>query len=189
MLNEAYLIVLPGKHCIEKYSGEIARSKYLEEIRNAFSFLELTNYRGISRYPLSSEGFELNHELADDTLYFDKSVAQKVIEKINGVYELIKISKLAKNGITDFLGFDIGYFGGDCFSAICDSVIMPRWHPVDVQNMKCFSSHIKKLNKNLLFETYKDAKLFYDFYIEQSWSEKPLYPEQIGIIKVCQVQI
>jgi hypothetical protein len=178
--DDNYLVVLKKNACIEKYKSEILHTNTeLKLIQDRLSNVAIDRYRGISRYPLYSEneGF--------DTLFHDLDYALETCKKAGNIYEVIKISLMEQNCDTEnFLGFDVGYYGGDCFSALCDSIIMPQWHPIPSDCISTLLPHIRKLNHNLLYQNYKDALDYCNFYLKQEWSEKSMYENQFCVISV-----
>jgi hypothetical protein len=66
-------------------------------------------------------------------------------------FEIIEVARSTFGTKFDFLGFDIGYWGSDHFSLICDSVVMPRWHPPEPELFEELGKHLYCLNNHLLF--------------------------------------
>lgn len=115
------------------------------------------------------------------------------LDEIRSVYDLIEnkadyeILEIIENEIeiTDKgIGFDIGYMGGDFFSAIADAAVKPMWHPPDFDDMQDIIIHLKKLNEHCLFPTFQDAKDYRELYLAKAWGEKELYEGEITIIQI-----
>jgi hypothetical protein len=101
----------------------------------------------------------------DDAL----DVYNLLLNKID--YEIIEVRR-GKYDLNDlFLGFDIGYWGGDHFSIISDTVIAPQWHPADPKDFNELSKYFDKLNSCLLFDNEEDAIEFRKYYKGKDWAE------------------
>lgn len=162
--------------------------KYLKKIKKLVSDFNLLNYKGISRFPINPEDFGISSEdeVFNDTVFIHLGTAKKILSQVENKddYEIIKISSPeAVLNFDGFLGYDVGYFGGDGFSAICDSFIMPRWHPLAISQIDEFLSNIKSLNDNLLFPNEKLAQEFCDYYLRQDWAEES-YENDIRVVGV-----
>jgi len=122
----------------------------------------------------------------DDLPFYSLQEMQEVFELIDNKqdYELLKISenKVTVSGKT--IGFDIGYIGGDFFSAIADVAIKPMWHPPDFDDMEDIKQQLKQLNKFCVFDTYEQARLYRQTYLTKEWSEKEMSDGQITIIQI-----
>ena len=122
----------------------------------------------------------------DDLPFYSLQEMQDVFELIDNKehYEILKISE-NKESISDkTLGFDIGYIGGDFFSAIADVAIKPLWHPPDFYDMEDIVIHLKCLNQFCLFDTYEKAKAYRQTYLSKEWGEKEMSEGQITIIQI-----
>jgi hypothetical protein len=115
------------------------------------------------------------------------------LEEVKSVYDLIEnradyeILEIIENEveITDkTIGFDIGYIGGDFFSAIADTAIKPMWHPPDFDDMSDITEPLRKLNEYCLFDNFTNAKTFRELYLAKEWAEKEMYEGQITIIQI-----
>lgn len=100
-------------------------------------------------------------------------------------YEIVQVSR--EHYDTDFrpLGFDIGYWGGDNFSLICDSVVMPQWHAPDPSDLTDLSRTLSCLNQHVLFPTVRDAELFREYYLSRPWAETEDFPGEFCVIQVA----
>jgi len=99
-------------------------------------------------------------------------------------YEIVEVSLEPFSREFELLGYDIGYWGGDHFSVICDSVVMPRWHPHSPDGIAELVSRLSKINQHILLDTVEDAKEFLEFYMFTNWGEKEVYAGQFCIICV-----
>jgi len=102
-------------------------------------------------------------------------------------YEIIQFFENEPNTTPQTLGFDIGYLAAD-YSVIADTAIKPTWHPPDFEDMGDIIEHLKKLNRNCLFSTFKDAKDYRECYLAKEWGEKETYEGQITVIQVREME-
>jgi len=69
------------------------------------------------------------------------------------------------------LGFDIGYWGGDNFSLIADTIVTPMWHPPIPEDFAELIRQLSGLNQHLLFSRPQDAEEFRAYYRSKTWAE------------------
>ncbi|MHC4111229.1 MAG: hypothetical protein ACYSUY_09140 [Planctomycetota bacterium] len=210
-------------------ASKVARNNitFLRQIRNALSFLEPRNYRGIAREPLEP-WFSIDEELLKKgtstlvDLGRERS-ARKIFLKINGEdreewdyykngwdynkslikdldtakelygvlnnpeeYEVIEISREIYGSDYDFLGFDVGYWRSGEFSMICDSVLMPRWHPPDPNDLPELAERVRYLNQHVLFSTTEEAEKFREFCNSKPWAETENQAGEFEIIQIAE---
>jgi hypothetical protein len=186
---------------------------YLDDFKKKLIGLNAEVYRGISRYPLSpvdedKDGAEIiasvrfaeliNEDRSDwylDEAGYSYNVDlipsfEQAIETFRWLqrpefHEIIEVTR--DEFETDFekIGFDIGYWGGDHFSIICDSVVMPRWHPPDPEDWDEVVAHASHLNTHLLFDRSVDAQTFREYYLSKDWAEEEGYPGEFCIIQIA----
>jgi hypothetical protein len=122
----------------------------------------------------------------DDLPFYSLEEMQNVYDLIENKqdYEILKISENKEIPSDKTLGFDIGYIGGDFFSAIADVAIKPLWHPPDFDDMEDIVQHLKCLNQFCLFDTYERAKAYRQTYLSKEWGEKEMSDGQITIIQI-----
>jgi hypothetical protein len=125
----------------------------------------------------------------DDLPFYSLEEMQNVYELIDNKqdYDILKISENKETSSDKTLGFDIGYIGGDFFSAITDVALKPLWHPPDFEDMKDIVQHLKCLNQFCLFDTYERAKAYRQTYLSKQWGEKEMWGGQITIIQIEKV--
>jgi hypothetical protein len=87
------------------------------------------------------------------------------------------------------LGFDVGYWGGDHYSIICDSIVTPTWHPPHPEDFEKLAGAVAALNENLLFRTADEAATFRTRYMEFAWAETEGYPGEFAVIQVEEVDV
>jgi hypothetical protein len=122
----------------------------------------------------------------DDLPFYSLQEMQEVFELIDNKqdYEILKISENKETVSGKTIGFDIGYIGGDFFSAIADVATKPLWHPPDFDDMEDVVQHLKCLNQFCLFDTYEKAKTYRQTYLSKAWGEKEMSEAQITIIQI-----
>ncbi len=99
-------------------------------------------------------------------------------------FEVLEIIESEEQTTNKTLGFDVGYIGGDFFSAIADVAIKPRWHPPNLDDMKDIIVHLKKLNQHCLFPSLQKAKDYRTLYLTKSWAEEEAYDGKITTIQI-----
>ena len=99
-------------------------------------------------------------------------------------FEIVFLSRKPFDFRFHTLGYDIGYWGGDHYSIICDTAIMLRWHPPSPIDFKELSEMVRPLNEHALFNSEQDAKEFRNYYLSQSWGETEDVQGEFTIIKV-----
>jgi hypothetical protein len=120
------------------------------------------------------QAFLIYKDFSDDANSFelieDAFTVYDLLENKNN-YEIIELKRKKFNSDETFLGFDIGYWGSDHFSIISDTMIAPQWHAPDPEDFNTLFLFAKRLNKNLLFKTEKDAMEFRKYYLKTKWAE------------------
>ena len=122
----------------------------------------------------------------DDLCFFSLEEMQNVYKLIDNKadFEILEIIQNKEVTTDKTIGFDVGYIGGDFFSAIADTAIKPMFHPPDFDDMDDIVGHLKKLNDKVLFDTFEDAKIYRQAYLSKEWAEKEMYEGQITIIQI-----
>ena len=98
-------------------------------------------------------------------------------------YELLCLRQDEQSEDTT-IGYDIGYWGGDFFSIICDSMIMPMWHPPSWDDLPSLAQQAASLNSHCLFPSYAKALAFRSWYCSCSWAEQETKQAPFDIIRV-----
>lgn len=88
--------------------------------------------------------------------------------------EIIHVSCPANEPTPSTLGYDVGYWGGDHFSLIADTIVVPRWHPPMPEDFAEVAQELSVLNEHLLFESPAEAAAFRSFYQSKPWAESVL---------------
>jgi hypothetical protein len=102
-------------------------------------------------------------------------------------YEIVRLSQSSAGEVCvddKDLGFDIGYWGSDSYSIICDSAIWSRWHGPYDDVLPELATRLAELNSNCLFQTHEAADRFRSWYRSQDWAEQEGEPGEFCIIKV-----
>jgi hypothetical protein len=102
-------------------------------------------------------------------------------------FEIIEVARGNFGTGYNFLGFDIGYWGGDHFSLVCDSSVMPCWHSPDPRSFEDLGNHLRCMNEHLLFSKPKDAEKFREYYRSQPWAEGESPVGEFCVIQVAAV--
>jgi hypothetical protein len=119
----------------------------------------------------------------------DLAIAEQLQTVVDspGNFEIIEVAREAFLTQYKFLGFDIGYWTGDYFSLICDSIVMPQWHPTAPESFEELEKLIRCLNEYILFPSTEDADKFLKYYRSQSWAEEEYPIGEFCIIQVAAV--
>jgi hypothetical protein len=187
---------------------------FLRDLRGAFPEIDPARYRGIAREPLDPlptlvpaelvkyrrYGFEVDTEprarmkileMAGDRQ--DEVDLLPTVESAREVYallekpsmwEILEVRRRIFQPGPQTLGFDLGYWAGDHFSAIADLAITPRWHPAPAGERPELARKLKVLNGNLLFPSAAEAALFRKDYVSKQWAEKESAEGEIDVIQV-----
>ncbi len=82
------------------------------------------------------------------------------------------------------LGYDVGYWGGDHFSLIADTIVIPCWHPPIPDDFIELAEAMSELNAHLLFDSAARAGEFRTYYKSKPWAETEDYEGEFCIIRV-----
>ena len=99
-------------------------------------------------------------------------------------YEIVSVSRDVSASAYASFSFDVGYWGGDHFSLICDVAVAPRWHPPDPSDYAELADRLRGFNADVLFETRAEAQAFLDYYRTKSWAETEFEPGEFCVIEL-----
>jgi len=102
-------------------------------------------------------------------------------------YEIVRLSQSSPGEVyveDKDLGFDIGYWGSDSYSIICDSAIWPRWHGPYDDVLPELATRLAELNPNCLFQSHEAADRFRSWYRTQEWAEQEGEPGEFCVLKI-----
>ena len=102
----------------------------------------------------------------------------------SSIWEIINVSRGNAGSVGTPLGFDVGYWDGDHFSLIADTIVVPRWHPPVPDDFAELAAALSCLNENLLFDSSVDAEAFKEFYKSKPWAETEDHEGEFCVIKV-----
>jgi hypothetical protein len=140
-----------------------------------------------ARATLAELGVPADDDEPDDRSFLpSQAVAQSVFDLLETPddYEVVALSRQANDIPKNLLGYDVGYWGGDFFSLICDTIVAPRWHPPDPSDFEEVAERLRGLNNHLLFTGHDDALAFRKYYMSKDWAEQELQADQFRIIAV-----
>lgn len=143
-------------------------------------FLEL-NAEDRGEWDYHPEGWDYNKALVAD-LRTVKELRACLDAPDN--YEIIEVARDTCETDCELLGFDVGYWRSGNFSLICDSAVMPRWHPPLEDDLPGFAESLRSLNEHVLFSTVKDARKFRDYYRTHEWAETEEHAGEFCIVQV-----
>jgi hypothetical protein len=108
----------------------------------------------------------------DEDLLPSVEDAQNVLSLVDNPiqWEIIHVTKADDIPASNTLGYDIGYWGGDHFSLIADSIIAPHWHPPALDDLDELAQKLSCLNESLLFRSGEDARRFREYYKSKLWA-------------------
>ena len=94
--------------------------------------------------------------------------------------ELVRVNRTTESITPRTLGFDVGYWGSDHFSAILNSIVSP--HPrLDPVPLVPWAG---RLNRHLLLPTAVAAHEYRAWYVSQPWGETETTPGEFHVIRV-----
>ncbi len=96
----------------------------------------------------------------------------------------VRVRRESFSNGTSVLGFDVGYWGGDHYSIICDSIVTPTWHPPQPEDFNTLAEALGGLNGSLLFPTEAEAAEFRTRYVGFAWAETESYPGEFEVIQL-----
>lgn len=125
------------------------------------------------------------------SLIIDLDTAKKLYGALDNPedYEIIEISREIYGSDYDVLGFDIGYWRSGEFSLICDSVLMPRWHPPNLSDLPELAERMICLHQHVLFSTTEEAEEFREYYNSKPWAETEEQAGEFEIIQIAEPKI
>jgi hypothetical protein len=116
------------------------------------------------------EGLSLDR---DDDLFGDRTIAEEVralLERPDD-FEVVLLDRTHTPATAATLGYDVGNWGGQYYSIIKDSAVMPVWHGPDIEDLEELAQATKKLNSHCLFDDPNDAREFRTWYESRHWAE------------------
>jgi hypothetical protein len=116
-----------------------------------------------------------NLAAADDVYSFLESPTE---------YEIVQLAREPFLADVNCLGFDVGYWGGDHYSIICDSAVRPLWHPPQPECFDELARQLRTVNESFLFPSAEGAAQFRSWYRTQSWAETEFRADDFCIIQV-----
>jgi hypothetical protein len=134
------------------------------------------------------QGTELPETDFDDDLLADLPAAREVFSLLTSPknYEIVEIARAPFIENANTLGFDVGYWGGDHYSIICDSAVRPTWHPPQPECFEELALQLRMVNESFLFPSVESASVFRSWYRTQYWAETESRPDEFCIIQVNQ---
>jgi hypothetical protein len=122
----------------------------------------------------------------DEALLPSFSAAQEIFALLEapGEYEIVHVRREAFCNDADCLGFDVGYWGGDHYSIVCDSAVRPLWHPPQPDCFDELACALATVNEHFLFRNPEDAAEFRAYYRTQPWAETETWPDEFCIIQL-----
>jgi hypothetical protein len=114
------------------------------------------------------------------------SAAQEIFSFLEAPddYEIVQLTREPFGEDVDCFGFDVGYWGGDHYSIICDSAVLPTWHPPQPESFAELARQLRVVNEHFLFRNAADAARFRSWYRTQYWAETESRPDEFSIIQV-----
>jgi hypothetical protein len=126
----------------------------------------------------------------DEDLLPDYTAARDVFALLDSPneYEIVQFAREPFLDDAVCLGFDVGYWGGDHYSIICDSAVRPLWHPPQPECFEELARELKIVNESFLFPSAECAAAFRSWYRTQYWAETESRPDEFCIIQVNKPQ-
>lgn len=198
----------------ERRAGTANVASFCAALRSALPTVAASRYRGVQRYPIDRGGSEDGpaernrndrarrriHELygPDPCLYWTQppwfdpdllpnlGVAREILQLSDqpSEREIVRVTRGSVAAAQETLGFDVGYWGSDHFSALADSVLLPRWHACPPEHFASIERWVRALNEHMLFRTAADAMAYRRWYLGQPWAEEESEPEQFQVMSL-----
>jgi hypothetical protein len=123
-------------------------------------------------------------------LLFDLEHVQHALQLVPASerIQVVRVRRESFSSGTSVLGFDVGYWGGDHYSIVCDSIVTPTWHPPQPEDFAALAEALATLNNYLLFPTPEEAAEFRTRYMHFAWAETEGYPGEFEVIQVEAVE-
>ena len=123
----------------------------------------------------------------DGDLLPDLDAAREVFSLLESPddYEIIRLVRESFLDDVDCLGFDVGYWGGDHYSIICDSAVRPTWHPPRPESFEELAGQLTRINEHFLFGSPDAAASFRSWYLTQDWAETEMQPGEFCVIQLA----
>lgn len=189
--KSGFLIVLNFNKLYERYVDryKLESEIYAIPILNKSPEEYRIKYRGIDRDPICGylntdvlAGIRLyeleEEERSEDDFLFEENDALDVfqfLDKEREDYEIVWV-RISNSGDSipegyKSIGFEPSYFYGGHFSAVCDCMLIPRWHGTDKEGA-IFKEYFNQLNCYGLFDNSVIAKEFLNYYLSFDWTER-----------------
>jgi hypothetical protein len=132
-------------------------------------------------------------DLVEDPYYADlfdrESDAREVLSMVENPrdYEIVEARISEFESTPGSLGYDLGYWGGEAYSLIADTLVTPMWHPAPEECYERMRAWYRHLNENLLFGAASDAAEFREYYTAQNWAEREPDGSGFPVIQVLAV--
>ena len=178
LMSQGYLIVKKPLVSLNRYESSCVAARnrdFLEQIRSAFACFPPEKYRGIARFPLDGCSWDDPSEV--EALEESGVDMRSNALDIHGLldqpdsWEIIQVRRDEFQTGPATLGFDIGYWDGDHFSLIADTIVTPMWHPPIPEDFAELIHQLSGLNQHLLFSQPQDAEEFRAYYKSKTWAE------------------
>lgn len=210
--ESGFLILRLPALLISGYEGSNfarANASVIGELRKALASLDPRSYRGISRDPIwPAEPLDAKtekrfgdvrarrrfrelvdpvHYESDDDDVLPSLAAGREVWRLLDHPEEYEIVYVERNRFSDryrTLGYDIGNWGGDHFSLIADTAVMPHLHPPAEDDFAELAARLRGANEHGLFGTTEAAESFRSFYRSRRWGETE-FGEEFEIIRVA----
>lgn len=114
------------------------------------------------------DGWDYNKALLAD---LEMAKGLHAVLNVPGDYEIVEVRRDVCDTDYEFLGFDVGYWRNDNFSLICDTIVMPHWHPPSDEVLAESAGRLCSLNEHVLFSTIEEAEAFREYYRSSEWGE------------------
>jgi hypothetical protein len=126
------------------------------------------------------------YEDSNESLIPTKKYALEIFNLLDNPreWEIIHVRREEFRPNPKTLGFDVGYWGGDHFSLIADTALLPHWHPPIPEDFHELTRELSELNSNLLFTDPDSAIRFRQFYKSKPWAETDATGNEFHIIQV-----
>ena len=111
-------------------------------------------------------------DVFDPDLVEDLAFAREVAAATDrpGDWEVVVVDRGSQERTGLTLGFDVGTWGGDHTSIVCDAMLVPMWHGPPPAEFEELLPHARRLNEHQLFDGPEHASAYREWYLGQRWA-------------------
>jgi hypothetical protein len=124
-------------------------------------------------------------EVFDPDLVEDLAFAREVAAATDlpSEWEVVAVDRGSREKTDLTLGFDVGVWGGDHASILCDAMLVPMWHGPPPEEFEDLLPHARRLNAHQLFDSWEHGSAYREWYLGRTWGATEV-EDQFRVIRV-----